>query len=255
MPNLDPQTEDHAALERAHARLAAAMTDRSWDRDSEDPEQPETVQAMQMVINLPKSNPPARTAVLEAAAQAVVMACLDERAGGDGAYAQALAQWYGHRIRKVVRRARNKAWDDVQALPGVTAAELVRAFAPSSVADVPPQLRKLQVGGTDIPADEPGEPRPELPLLLVDASLEMTLGKAAAQVGHGAMLLAGAMSWEDIERWRQQDFGVNVREWSPAAIAAELERPHSAAPIIVRDAGFTEVAPDSRTVVAFAPRT
>ena len=64
---------------------------------------------MQIALNLPKQDPPARTEVLEAAAKGVVKLCLDERAGQDGAFAEALGQWYGHRIRKVARRARNKA--------------------------------------------------------------------------------------------------------------------------------------------------
>ena len=149
---------------------------------SEDPNDPSTVQAMQLAINLPKQDPPSRNAVLVCAARAVVAVCLDSRAGIDGFWRDGVEQWYSHRIRKVARRARNKAWDDVQALPGVTVGS-VRAFVPSAVGDVPHAIAKLQIKGTEL---EEGEDLPLVegaPLIAVDSSLAMSAGKAAAQVG------------------------------------------------------------------------
>ena len=52
------------SLAVAHARLAAACNDRSWRDDPEDPDRPETIQAMQIVLNLPKQDTPTRTEVL-----------------------------------------------------------------------------------------------------------------------------------------------------------------------------------------------
>ena len=64
--------------------------------------------AMAIVLEVPKKERPSRTALLRAAAMAVVACCLDERAGDDtSAYQQGLASWYGARIRKLTRRARN----------------------------------------------------------------------------------------------------------------------------------------------------
>lgn len=149
-------------LREAHRRLVDACSERNWRDDSEDPDKPETIQAMQIALNLPKQDPPTRTEVLEAAARGVVKLCLDDRAGQDGAFAEALGQWYGHRIRKVARRARNKAWRDVQALPGVTVEDRARVFVPSAVQDVHPLVAKLQIGHTDLPQDDPG-PRVPMP--------------------------------------------------------------------------------------------
>lgn len=68
----------------AHQRLVEACDSRSWRDDPENPDEPATIQAMQIALNLPKQEPPARTEVLEAAASAVVAVCLDERGGGRG---------------------------------------------------------------------------------------------------------------------------------------------------------------------------
>ncbi|MCG7248586.1 ACR protein [Corynebacterium simulans] len=231
----------------AHARLVSAMDSRNWRDDPEDPAKPETVQAMQIALHIPKQPVPSRTEVLEAAAQAVVAVCLDERAGEDGAFAEALAQWYGHRIRKVARRARNKAWSDVQQLPGVTVSDRARAFVPSAISDVEPAIRKLQIGHTDLEYDEPGPALPDTPVIYVDGSLGMSAGKAAAQVGHGSMMLAAAMSLDEARAWAERDFALSVREVSHADFQEACARPEA---VIIRDAGFTEVAPDSATVCA-----
>ena len=234
-------------LLEAHRRLVEACSERSWRDDPEDPNRPETVQAMQIALHLPKQEPPARTEVLQAAARAVVKVCLDDRAGQDGAFAAALGQWYGHRIRKVARRARNKAWRDVQALPGATVADRARAFVPSAVSEVDSLIAKLQIGHTDLPMGTPGPARADVPVIYVDASLAMSAGKAAAQVGHGSMLLAAAMSADEVEEWAARDFPLSVREVSAEHFAAACARPGA---VVVRDAGFTEVAPDSATVCA-----
>ena len=215
---------------------------------SEDARDPQTVQAMQLAINLPKQDPPSRNQVLADAARAAVAVCLDPRAGEDGFWRDALDAWYSHRIRKVARRARNKAWDDVQVLPGVTVGS-VRAFVPSAVSEVPHSIAKLQIKGTEI---EPGEVRPldsEAPLIALDTSLQMSAGKAAAQAGHASMLLAAARETSWVQQWAQADFPLNVRELPREEFAELAARPETVA---VRDAGFTEVAPGSTTAIAIA---
>ena len=215
---------------------------------SEDARDPQTVQAMQLAINLPKQDPPGRNQVLADAARAAVAVCLDPRAGEDGFWRDALDAWYSHRIRKVARRARNKAWDDVQVLPGVTVGS-VRAFVPSAVSEVPHSIAKLQIKGTEI---EPGEVLPldsEAPLIALDTSLQMSAGKAAAQAGHASMLLAAARETSWVQQWAQADFPLNVRELPREEFAELAARPETVA---VRDAGFTEVAPGSTTAIAIA---
>ncbi|HLR47934.1 MAG TPA: peptidyl-tRNA hydrolase [Corynebacterium sp.] len=233
----------------AHQRLVDACTGRSWRDIDEDPQHPETVQAMQLALNMPKSQPPSRIEILESAARAVVAVCLDERAGQDGEFAEALGQWYGHRIRKVARRARNKAWDDVQDLPGVTINNQARAFIPSAVQDVPAPIAKLQIGHTDLPREEVGAPLANAPVIYVDSSLEMTAGKAAAQVGHGSMLYAASLSTQEAWQWQETGFLLSVREVSRELFEKALAQPGA---VVIRDAGYTEVAPDSATVVALS---
>jgi peptidyl-tRNA hydrolase len=264
------------SFERAHDRLRTVL----GERDGEDPDDPMSIQAMPLVMHLPHDPRPLRRDVLEAAAVACVSLCLDERAGvdlgtdvatgptqetasedaADAAVATALVRWYGARIRKVARRARNKKWRDVQSLPGVTATvgtASVRAFAPCPVALTPAAVNRLQIEGTDLPLPEDAEgvtAGDAHPVIYVDASLGMSVGKAAAQVAHGSMLLAAAMDRDRARDWRADGFPLHVCEvdaprFADRRAAAEArERRDSAA--VVRDAGYTEVAPGSVTVVA-----
>ncbi|MFV8382026.1 peptidyl-tRNA hydrolase [Corynebacterium hindlerae] len=236
-----------ASLESAHQRLQLVLAP---DRDGEDPTNPDTVQAMPIVLHIPKSNRPSRVELLEAAARAVVAVCLDPRAGEDSAFADALQRWYGARIRKIARRARNTQWERVQGLPGVTAEQggaQARAFVPSAVHATEPLIAKLQIEGTDLPVESPDPVVPGIPLLVVDASLGMSVGKAAAQVGHAAMLLAAHVPADAAWRWAQQGFPLQVREVPRAQFASLAGRADAVA---VRDAGYTEVTPGSVTVVA-----
>lgn len=237
--------EHSTEIAAAHASLKALVAGDYRER-AEDPDDPSTVQAMQMAINLPKQDTPTRNEVLVSAARAVVAVCLDPRAGEEGFWRNGLEQWYSHRIRKVARRARNKAWDDVQALPGVTVGS-VRAFVPSAVGEVPHEISKLQIKGTELAETEDLPFVDDAPLIAVDSSLAMSVGKAAAQVGHASMLLAAAQDTDWVLAWAEHGFPLNVREVD-AERFREMCAQADAVP--VRDAGFTEVAPGSVTVVA-----
>lgn len=237
--------EDQSPLESAHALLQHRVHTDPADR-VEDPDDPATVQAMQLAINLSKQNPPTRNQVLNDAARAVVAVCLNDQAGRDGYWRARLENWYSHRIRKVARRARNKAWDDVQALPGVTVG-CVRAFLPSPVSEVPHEVAKLQIKGTELEETQDLPLNPEAPTIYVDAELQMTLGKATAQVGHASMLLAAQRETAWVQAWAEHNFALNVREVPRSEFLRYCADP---AAVPVRDSGFTEVAPGSVTVVA-----
>lgn len=241
-----------AGFRARHAELALGYG------GSGDPEDPALVQAMQMVLHIPKAEPPRRSAVLEASAAAAVALCLDPRVGPGGEWESRYLAWKRSRIRKVARRARGAQWSASGEVDGVTVdadGAQARALVPGPVGEIDPRIRKLQIGGTDLEHDDPGPPDPELPVLWVNSSLEMTVGKAAAQVGHAAMLLAGVLPVEQVFAWAERGFRCGVRDTDPEQWSRLCALVHEDAPGVaaVRDAGFTEVAPGSMTVIAVAP--
>jgi peptidyl-tRNA hydrolase len=100
----------------------------------------------------------------------------------------------------------------------------------------------LQIGGTDLPDDAPGPPPAGVPVIWVNGALGMTVGKAAAQVGHASMLDAAA---RDLRTVPQYAVRTAARDhW--AELCRAVDRGEAVA---VRDAGFTEVAPGTITAV------
>jgi hypothetical protein len=222
------------------------------------PEADGVVRAMPVVLRIER-DPPTRTGLLEAAARAALAVCLDPRSAPDpgtaglggasdpavpeGEWHDAVAAWVGGRIRKIARRARGAHWAAVQDLPGVTQA---RALLPGPVDEVPRTVARLQIAGTDLPDDDPGPPPPGVPVIWVDGALGMTVGKAAAQVGHAAMLDAAVRGLREVPPYAVRT--APREHW--AALCRAVERGEAVA---VRDAGFTEVAPGTITAVATPP--
>ncbi|MGW4287500.1 peptidyl-tRNA hydrolase [Streptomyces sp. NPDC004673] len=206
-----------------------------------------------LVVRIEKSAPPARTDALETAARAVLVLLGDERARGDGEWAEAVRDWEDARIRKVVRRARGAEWRRAEELPGITVTGTgaeVRVFPPIPLDGWPKELAKLQVSGTELDDPEPpADPDRTAPVLWLNPDLKMSAGKEMAQVGHGAQLAWWALSDADRETWRTADYPLTVRTATPAHWR---ELTTSGLPL-VRDAGFTEIAPGSATVVADHP--
>ncbi|MBY8848467.1 peptidyl-tRNA hydrolase [Saccharothrix longispora] len=221
------------------------LVDRHHATDEEDPA---AVRAMPVVLRIEKADPPSRTEVLEAAAAAAVAVCLDERAAPGGEWHDELVAWVRGRIRKVSRRARGAHWEAVLALPGVTVTVggvQVRAFVPGKVSELPRELSRLQISGSELPADEPGPVPPGAHELWLNPRVGMTAGKAAAQVGHASMLLAPHLSPAELEEWAELEYRCAVRTPSAADWDALVARPDV---VLVRDAGYTEVAPGTATV-------
>ena len=215
------------------------------------PEPDGVVRAMTLVLRLERP-PAARTPVLEAAAAAALAVCLDPRAQPGGEWAEPVGMWVGNRIRKIARRARTAHWAAVQELPGITwtvgpddEPAQVRALVPGPVDEVPRTVSRLQIGGTDLEPDEPGPVAAGRPVIWVDAGLGMSVGKAAAQVGHASMLYAAAHGLTEVPPFAVRDAA--GERW--AALSA-LARSGEA--VAVRDAGFTEVAPGSTTCIVTA---
>ncbi|GAA1632155.1 peptidyl-tRNA hydrolase [Kribbella alba] len=206
-----------------------------------------------LVLQVEKAERPAQTDALETAARAVLAMLADERSVGDGEWAEAMRNWQDARIRKVVRRARGAEWRRASALPGITVTgetAVVRVFPPVRLDEVPKDLAKLQVTGTDLEDPGPvGAPDPALPILWVNPGLTMSTGKAMAQCGHGAHLAWFELSAAERKAWSADGFRLAVRTAEPAQWSTLLT---SGLPV-VQDAGFTEVEPGSYTVIADHP--
>ncbi|WP_406403978.1 peptidyl-tRNA hydrolase [Streptomyces uncialis] len=202
-----------------------------------------------MVVQLERADPPGRTDALETAARSVLLMLSDPRSTGDGEWAEAVRLWQDARIRKVVRRARGAEWRRAEALPGITVtgkSAQVRVFPPVPLDGWPKDLARLQVSGTELEDPQPpGEPAPGAPVLWMSPEVTLTAGKAMAQAGHGAQLAWWDQSDEEREAWRAAGFPLSVRIAGPERWRNLVT---SGLPV-VRDAGFTEIAP-SDTVVA-----
>ncbi|MFI5690302.1 aminoacyl-tRNA hydrolase [Kribbella sp. NPDC051586] len=219
-------------------------------------------QVLTLVVRVEKNARPAQTDALETAARAVLAILADERSYGEGEWAEAMTSWQDDRIRKIVKRARGTEWRRAETLPGITvhgrgvgaeetAAAEVRVFPPTGVDVVPAEIANLQVSGTDfVDAGELPSVEAGVPVLWVNPELEMSSGKAMAQCGHAAQLSWWALSDEARKEWQASDFALAVRTATRARWSELLasDRP------VVQDAGFTEIAPGSHTVIADHPQ-
>ncbi|WP_030901013.1 peptidyl-tRNA hydrolase [Streptomyces sp. NRRL F-5126] len=234
------------------------MTTEPNDTPRDDPKDEAPQFVLPLVLRLERTAPPSRTDALETAARAVLTILSDERSLGGGEWAARMRDWQDARIRKVVRRARGAEWRRAAALPGVTVTGTcaespaeVRVHPPVPLDGWPKDLARLQVSGTELPeaAKPPAPPAPGVAVLWFNPDLEMSAGKACAQAGHGAQLAWWALPEADRKAWRESGFTL-------AARVASRERWRDLQPSglpVVEDAGFTEIAPGSATVIADHP--
>jgi peptidyl-tRNA hydrolase len=209
-----------------------------------DPRDDRTQYVLPLVVRLERATPPGRTDALETSARAVLTLLADERVTtAEGEWSERVAAWEDARIRKVVRRARGGEWRKTAELPGITvtgeSAE-VRVFPPIPLDGWPKELAKLQVSGTDLDdVEPPAEPAPGIPVLWINPELEMSAGKTMAQTGHAAQLAWWRLDEAQRKEWAGAGFPLAVRTADPAT----WSRLTNADLPVVRDAGFTEIAP------------
>jgi peptidyl-tRNA hydrolase PTH2 len=187
-------------------------------------------------------------------AGAAAVACVRTFAD-DPAFADALAAWRP-RPGKVCLRARTAGqWHQVLAEPhamaGKADGEAAVALPPRPRSQRGPLLERLQAMSSALePAAataDAGDERDAVTYLLNPAA-PMSSGKSIAQVAHAAVMAADGGR---VEGWVAAGCPARTLAPGPAAFAACA---HGALRVAcVQDAGLTEVAPGTMTVVALAP--
>lgn len=177
-------------------------------------------------------------------AGSAAVACVREPA-----FAEAVEAWRP-RPGKVCLRARSAGqWEQVLELPHALAGDAVAALPPRRRSERGPLLERLQAMSTDLgaaPADAP--PRRGAVTYLLNPAAPMSSGKALAQIAHAAVMAADG---GHLEAWVAA--GCPARVLAPAAAAFEAAAARDDLAARVADAGLTEVAPGTVTVVALAP--
>jgi hypothetical protein len=164
-------------------------------------------------------------------------------------FAEAVAAWRP-RPGKVCLRARNASqWRQVLEEPHALAADAVAALPPRRRSQRGPLLERLQAMSTELaPAPTKAPPAPGALTYLLNPEAPMSSGKTLAQIAHAAVMAADTGEFED---WVADGCPAQVLAPSPRAFAQAAARDDLAA--CVADAGLTEVAPGTVTVVALRP--
>ncbi|MCC9198567.1 aminoacyl-tRNA hydrolase [Arthrobacter sp. zg-Y820] len=207
----------------------------------------DTVQPIVLLVD--KEDPAAHLDAVAAAAAASVSAYA--RRESDDAW----ENWVFGRFTKTVRRAGPKAFEKLAAhAPSGTVvvgqAKAV-AFEPVTYEEMPKALRALQVSGTQLPDGEPAPGTADAPVIVLNADLEMSTGKAGAQAAHALLTWYLTLSTEERISWCDGGCRARVRPAAGADFSA-LAAAAGAGPLIV-DAGLTEIAPNTATAFVAAP--
>lgn len=204
-----------------------------------------------------KNNPAAHVDAIHAAALASVLAYWEDlSSGGDEGIWNA---WLGDFYAKSVRRASPKAFADIagsEAAPRVAVTGSARAFALGLMTrgDLPHPVSRLQVSGTNLPDRFSHAAIPKTPgdaVIILNASLSMSTGKAAAQAAHALTLWFSTLSDEHRLEW--------ITGGHPSAVSVFEEdvftRLAKDCPPALRiiDHGRTEIAPGSATAFVLHP--
>jgi peptidyl-tRNA hydrolase len=164
---------------------------------------------------------------------------------------EALEEWRP-RPGKVVLRARGGQWDEVlREVRHVAIDRAVVALPPRRRSERGPLLERMQAMTSELEAPSAGddpEPDPAKLTYLVNPELEMSSGKTLAQIAHAAVMAADSGG---LEEWVAARCPARVLVPSRDRFVQLCDSSQLAAR--VEDAGLTEVAPGTVTVLALPP--
>lgn len=113
-------------------------------------------------------------------------------------------------------------------------------------------IARLQVSGTDLEPGETSDPDAKSPVLVLNSSLRMTTGEAAAQAAHALMAYYLGVGEDGKAAWAAGGGAFQLLE----ADADRFARLGAWAfeGTLIRDNGLTEIAPGSATALVLAGR-
>lgn len=210
-----------------------------------------------IVLLVDKADPAAHTDAIRAVAAASVTT-----------YAYALATgadldpwdtWLSGPFTKSVRRADPKtfaklvATDGGELLHAVIGKAKALALHPAPYAELPKNISRLQVSGTELPdraSDDPGASPRNAPTLVMNAGLGMSTGKAAAQAAHALFAWFLSLDAEQRHEWLSGDCRFHLQMATSAEFAAAAV--NVAEELLIEDAGRTEIDPGTATAFVAA---
>lgn len=201
-----------------------------------------------IILRIDKEDPSSEDEGLSAVARGAVIAYLQDPQNPDW------QQWASQAFAKSVRRANPKMFAKVlEMFPEQMLSEVGKAQAvglpPLPAADLPKLIAKLQVSGTQLPKS--GEVLKAKVSIAVNASLEMSTGKAAAQCAHALFAWLTEADGPSIESWLKIHAPVGIRHLPRKEFNA-LSRQASGP--VIQDAGRTEIEPGSTTAFVLVDR-
>jgi peptidyl-tRNA hydrolase len=231
---------------RASPEDAAAVV-RTRARQEEDP------WAMYYVV---RNDRPLSFAQAMALGGAGAVACAD-RFRCSERWAANFAAWQARAHPKIALRADAKRFEEVAELDGALiatpAGPTMLCLPPRRKSEREPLLIEL-APFTD--AKRPAQaPAPAIGALIyvIRPDVLKSMGKAMAQAGHAALSVVdslGATHGAELRQWRAQGMAGDVRladEQTWERLKAEIDC------VVVKDAGFTQVAPGTETVLGLPP--
>jgi peptidyl-tRNA hydrolase len=190
--------------------------------------------------------------LLSQAALAAVL-CVQEFES-DPIWAAAFAEWEDSSFRKVCLRGRPTELEHARTLAHPESGEVL-CFPPRRRSAAEPELSRLwaHIGGPLAASDVADmEREPQTIDLLIAEELPLTIGKACAQVAHAALIARQLHKPASVSMWERYGCPIAV-ELVDRESFEQLKTELVVA--AVRDAGLTQIAAGTETVLATEPGT